>query len=396
MRDPRILRLRRGWSCATPILLAAVALFLPAPAQAQDVTVQQLIDAIFTDTYDPALDLDGDGFVDIADIVCLHNNCHKDVWFSEVGQTVNEGSGEIQIHVEFEQPLTTTLFYSIGGTATAGSDFTDANGGTIVVDGASADIPIQILNDGEVNEEIETIVLRLEPGSGYRVGGPGGHTLTITDNDSSWHGTLQTAEGRVAFVLELVNDTGTYTARILSDGMGTFPSDPDGYAATRVDFLYDWDGGGDDDIDGDGDVDLAGFEIDFEPITMGDTSSSLGLVFTRTYALDVNVIARCETTTSVLCLDDTQCPGGEACVPDAVGHAATDTVLAGDFTELAEYPGRDYLSRETDGTFSIGRQPSPPSSMEAELYAGTCSESGHPCNDDGDCPGGVTDTCVLP
>jgi hypothetical protein len=366
------------------------------PTQANDVTVQQLIDAIYADMYDPALDLDGDGFVDIADIVCLHNNCHKDVWFSEVGETVNEGSGVIQVSVEFEQPLTTTLFYSIGGTATAGADFTDPNAGAIAVSGSGAEIPIQILNDGEVNEEIETIVLRLDPGSGYRVGGPSGHTLSIADNDSSWHGVLRTAEGRVAFVLELVNDDGTYSAKLLSDGMGTLPAAPDGYAATRVDLFYDWDGGGDDDIDGDGEVDLAGLEIDFEPIAMDDTSNSLGLAFTRTFALDVNVIARCETTSSVLCLDDTQCPETEACIPDAAGHAATDSLLAGDFAETAAYPGRGYLDREVNGSFSIGRKPSPPSSIEVELFAGTCSESGHPCNDDGDCPGGVTDTCVLP
>ena len=155
MRDRRTLRHGRGWWSATLTLLAALALILPTPAQADDVTVQQLIDAIFADTYDPALDLNGDGYVDIADIVCLHNDCHKDVWFSTVGKTVDEGAGTIQVHVEFEQALTTTLFYSIKGTATAGADFTDANGGAIAVSGSSADIPIQILNDGEVNEEIE-------------------------------------------------------------------------------------------------------------------------------------------------------------------------------------------------------------------------------------------------
>ena len=249
------------------------------------------------------------------------------------------------------------------------------------------------MNDGEVNEEFETIVLRLEPGTGYRVGGPGGHTLMIGDNDSSWHGVLTTAQGRVGFVLELVNDDGTYSAKLLSDGMGTFPAAPDGYAATRVDFLYDWNGGGDDDIDGDGQADIAGLEIDFEPITMGDTSNSLGLAFTRTFALDVNVIARCETTTGTLCLDETQCPDTEACIPDVVGHSATDTTLAGNFADVAAYAGRGYLDRQTEGTFAIGRLPSPPSSVEATLWGGSCSVSGEPCNDDGDCPGGSGDNC---
>jgi hypothetical protein len=387
----------------------AVALFLLTPAQAQDVTVQQLIDDIFAGTNDPALDLDGDGYVDVADIVCWYNSCHKDVRFSTVGQTVDEEAGTIQVHVEFERPLATTLYYSISGTATTGTgtgdDFTDPNGGVLAVNGSSADIPIEILNDDEVDEEIETILLRLQPGAGYRVSGPSGHTVTINDNDASWHGVLSTAEGRVAIVLELVNADGTYSASLRSDRMGTLPcpdTTPTGdycyYPHSTVEFLYDWDGGGDDDVDGDGAVDLASIHIQFVPVDMDATSTSLGLAFSRQFTLDVDVRATCSLNPTVLCLDDTQCTaaGAGVCEPYEPSHYATDGGLAGDFTENVVYASHPHLNRDLLGEFGIGRKPSAPSSVEAELYAGTCSDSGYPCNDDDDCPGGATDTCVLP
>ncbi len=80
------------------------------------------------------------------------------------------------------------LGYTVGGTAAAGQngDFTIANSGTLAVSAGAttATIPVAIADDS-IAEPDETIVLTLTGGSGYAVGNPGVHTLTIADDDVS-------------------------------------------------------------------------------------------------------------------------------------------------------------------------------------------------------------------
>ena len=79
-----------------------------------------------------------------------------------------------------------TLAYAVTGTATAGSgnDFTiQGSGALIVAAGATtATIPVAI-NDDSTDDDAETVVLTLTPGTGYTLGGTTVHTLTIADND---------------------------------------------------------------------------------------------------------------------------------------------------------------------------------------------------------------------
>ena len=78
-----------------------------------------------------------------------------------------------------------TLGYSVTGTATAGSDFTISNSGTVTVSvgATSATIPVAI-NDDSTEESAETVILTLiTNGTGYTLGSTTVHTLTITDND---------------------------------------------------------------------------------------------------------------------------------------------------------------------------------------------------------------------
>ena len=81
-----------------------------------------------------------------------------------------------------------TLGYSVSGTATAGNgnDFTIQNSGTVTIaaGAASATIPVAI-NDDSTNENDETVTLTLTGGTGYTLGNPKAHTLTITDNDET-------------------------------------------------------------------------------------------------------------------------------------------------------------------------------------------------------------------
>ncbi len=74
-----------------------------------------------------------------------------------------------------------------GDTATAGSDFTIPNSGTVhVSSGASSvNIPVSIVND-MVNENNETAVLTLGTGTGYVLESTNTpNTLSITDDDTA-------------------------------------------------------------------------------------------------------------------------------------------------------------------------------------------------------------------
>ncbi len=82
-----------------------------------------------------------------------------------------------------------TLNYSLSGTATWNSDYsiTGANGATGSVSvpaySPTVGIPVKILDDSVVESD-ETVVLTLTAATGYTLGTPKVHTLTIVDNDS--------------------------------------------------------------------------------------------------------------------------------------------------------------------------------------------------------------------
>ena len=78
-----------------------------------------------------------------------------------------------------------TLGYAVTGTATSGADYTALSGSIAVSASAtSVDIPVAITDD-IAGETDETVVLTLNAGSGYTVGAPDEHTLTIRDDDGA-------------------------------------------------------------------------------------------------------------------------------------------------------------------------------------------------------------------
>ena len=112
-------------------------------------------------------------------------------YFRSASSDAVEHGGTHEVRVELNYPAPSgglTLRYSLSGTATAGSsnDFTIQNSGTVSIaaGGVSATIPVAI-NDDSSKENAETVVLTLIGGTGYTVGGPSAHTLTIEDNDST-------------------------------------------------------------------------------------------------------------------------------------------------------------------------------------------------------------------
>ncbi len=112
--------------------------------------------------------------------------------FASAAVSVGEAVGTTNARVNFAPALASdiTLSYALSGSATRGNDYgitgVTSNTGTLdVASGAtSATIPVTITDDNVV-EGSETIILTLQDGTGYSVGSPNGHTLTITDNDTA-------------------------------------------------------------------------------------------------------------------------------------------------------------------------------------------------------------------
>ena len=99
--------------------------------------------------------------------------------------TENAGTRNVRVNLSPAAPSGgLTLSYGVTGTATAGSDFTIRNSGTLgVAAGAtSAVIPVAVIDDG-TEESDETVILTLTGGTGYTLGSTRTHRLTITDND---------------------------------------------------------------------------------------------------------------------------------------------------------------------------------------------------------------------
>jgi calcineurin-like phosphoesterase family protein/Calx-beta domain-containing protein/purple acid phosphatase-like protein/thrombospondin type 3 repeat protein len=73
--------------------------------------------------------------------------------------------------------------FTIGGTATAGSDYTTITSPvTIAAGSATKTVTVTPVDDG-IPESSETVVLTITTGSGYNVGSPSSATVTIADND---------------------------------------------------------------------------------------------------------------------------------------------------------------------------------------------------------------------
>lgn len=97
------------------------------------------------------------------------------------------GTSNVMVNLNPAAPVGgLTLTYNVTGTATAGSgnDFTIQSSGTLSVSvgDTTAMIPV-VINDDSVDDDDETVVLTLTPGTGYTLGSTTVHTLTIADND---------------------------------------------------------------------------------------------------------------------------------------------------------------------------------------------------------------------
>ena len=106
--------------------------------------------------------------------------------FATASSSVGEGAGTRNVAVNLAPAPQSgiTLSYSVGGTATSGSDYTALSGSVTVAAGSSSvSIPVTIIDD-IIEDSGETVILTLQGGgSHYTVGDPASHTLTIENDD---------------------------------------------------------------------------------------------------------------------------------------------------------------------------------------------------------------------
>jgi len=320
---------------------------------AQDVTAQDLVDAILAGTCDSTLDLNGDTVCDVADIVCLSNDCHRPANFQVLEQTVSETDGVVNVTVEFPVPVTTTVNISIdpAGTATSGGDFTPPAPSWGVAGASSVVIPVSIQNDGEVGEPIESFTLIIEPGSGYQVGARNRHTVFIDDDDALWHGILETETGlgRVPLSVELSEDGGGMAAKIISDGLGSFPIGA--YDATSVALVLSVVAG------------QSSFDADVTAIPMAASATDLGVSFTRAFSFHSDDSRTCDDL-STPCTSDGDCGG--VCLPTE--NIVSPTFLRGTFTETVVFSTAPNLNRTVSGWFTLTKTV-PPGPVNGPLSA---------------------------
>ncbi len=190
------------------ILVAANATSANIPvAITDDSTEEENETVILTLTSGTGYDL---GSADEYTLTIIDNDATSVVAFASSSTSVGEEVGVQNVTVNIS-PVSGgdfTLNYSLGGTATKGTDYRIAGSGAVSVpaNATSVNIPVEIIDDNLVEKD-EAVVLTLISGTGYDVGSGIEYTLTITDND--------TPEVTLASILEGVEeDFGTHSITV--------------------------------------------------------------------------------------------------------------------------------------------------------------------------------------
>ncbi|MXZ94299.1 MAG: hypothetical protein F4Y99_00005, partial [Acidimicrobiaceae bacterium] len=106
--------------------------------------------------------------------------------FASAASSADEGAGtrNVRVNLSPAPQSAVTIAYTVGGTASAGTDFgiADSGGARAPANATHVNIPVAVVDDAE-DENAETVVLTLTAGEGYTVGSANVHTLTIDDND---------------------------------------------------------------------------------------------------------------------------------------------------------------------------------------------------------------------
>ena len=140
------------------------------------------------------------------------------VRFIVSASTKGEGDGtEPLLMAVLDRALTAsaTVQYTVGGTATAGSDYTLASGTLTFAAGETVKLlPFSILTDG-VAEPAETVIVTLTNPTNSVLGTPATHTITLTDSNRP---TVS-----ISGPVDIVESGGTANYVITRSGVTTFP-----------------------------------------------------------------------------------------------------------------------------------------------------------------------------
>ena len=149
--------------------------------------------------------------------IVLNDDDKPMVSFAAASSSADEDDGTVTVGLNISPAPTSSVLvnYTVSGTATDGTDFSDLVGGGFVVGTNITEFVLRVnITDDNVDEPAETIILTLSSGVGYNVGSTSVHTLTITDNDVS------------AFVLTPTSlkidegASGTYTVKLATRPTG--------------------------------------------------------------------------------------------------------------------------------------------------------------------------------
>ncbi|MCX7044200.1 MAG: dockerin type I domain-containing protein [Candidatus Sumerlaeota bacterium] len=192
-------------------------------------------------------DVNGDGRVDISDLVNLVQALFSATRasFVDATSTASEEMGIVYIPITFSRPIYGLFKYRIANITTAdASDYTTA--GYFMVNGDSTSIPIT-LTDNMIVQPMRTIVLDILPdlASGYWQGGIPRHTLLVMDNDSYWTGVMKNGLTELAFRLRILQNATSLSLTLVSSldpassigvqGIGNIPSGQWGMNGTLSD-----------------------------------------------------------------------------------------------------------------------------------------------------------------
>lgn len=230
--------------------LSAVAVAIPVGQLSASVTAEVIDDTDMEgiETVMSALSGSSDPSVTIAGspatATIVDNDTATASAIATTPTTYEDGSGNGLITVQLSRvnktPAPVTLTYTVGGTATSGSDFTALSGSVqIPVDASSATIDVSSLDDA-LAEGGETVILTLTGAdhSLVSIGGQSAATITIVDDDSfNWSITTQqngaengdSATFRVQ--LSQQNITGDSVTATISDPMSGSASKDSDYTA---------------------------------------------------------------------------------------------------------------------------------------------------------------------
>ena len=108
------------------------------------------------------------------------------VQFSVAGQTVSEGVGAATITIQVSNPSSqaVTVPFTVGGTATGGTDYTITASPLTIAAGSTTGTVTVTLVDDAVSEGDETVAVTLGTPTNATLGTPATHTLTVTDNEA--------------------------------------------------------------------------------------------------------------------------------------------------------------------------------------------------------------------